>query len=65
VLPPTGAIWGGGHKKINEQTLIETIKKLAKKKNSKCDKEENGDSPKGAPEGFELNPEINSSIQNR
>lgn len=66
IMPSTGAIFGAGHKrKLNEQTLIETIKKLAKDKNCKSDKKDNGDNPKGAPEGFELNPEINSSIQNR
>ena len=60
-IGPTGAKFGGS---IHEQTLIETIKKLAKDKNCKCDKND-GDNPKGAPKGFELNPEINSSIQNR
>lgn len=64
-VPQTGAVWGLGHKRLHEHTLIETIKKLAKDKNCKCDKKDNGDNPKGAPEGFELNPEINSTIQNR
>jgi hypothetical protein len=50
---------------VNEHiNLIETIKKLAKRKNCECDTAK-GKGPKGTPDGFELNPPIISSIQNR
>ena len=59
-----GSSLSGAHQAGLRESLIREIKNIARKKNGKCDTNtEEGDNPKGAPYGFELNPRINSSIR--